>query len=96
MTATGEPAAPEQFDAATVDRVIDSLTMGDVQAAFEEGVPDKAIGGVAFRRAAKRLGLVNGKVDALDLVPASMVRHLGERMQAALSESNPKSSGTGD
>lgn len=91
---TGE--APELLDAAAIDRIIDSLTMGDVQAAFEEGVPDKAIGGVAFRRAARRLGIVNGKVDALDLVPAGMVKHLGLRMQEALSDTNPKSPGTGD
>lgn len=87
-------AAPEPLDRAAIDQVIDALTMGDVQAGFEDGVSDKALGGVAFRRAARRLGLVKNGVDPLDLVPATLVRYVGERMQEAMSESNPKSPGT--
>lgn len=82
------------LERADIDRIVDALTMGDVQAAFEAGTPDKAIGGVAFRRAARRvLGMSNG-VDPLDSVRAGDVKYLGEAMQAAMSDANPKSDGT--
>lgn len=77
-----------------IDQTVDALTMGDVQDAFAAGTPDKAIAGVAFRRAAKRLGLADGKVDALDLVALGDIGYLAERVNAAMSTDNPKSTDT--
>lgn len=78
-----------------IDQIIDSLTMGDVHEAFAQGVNDKAIAGVAFARAAKRSKLVNGS-DPLDQVAVGDLKYLGERMQAAMSDTNPKSPTTED
>ena len=87
---------PAPLDREAIDRIIGALTMGDVQQAFEAGVPDKAVAGVAFRRAAKRLGLVNGTADALDCVAATDVKYVGEAMKAAISDASPKSGSTAD
>jgi hypothetical protein len=76
-----------------IDTIIGSLTMGDVQEAFASDAPDKAIAGLAFARAAKRSKLVNGS-DPLDQVSVADVKYLGERMQAAMSDNNPKSGTT--
>jgi hypothetical protein len=76
-----------------IDKIIESLTMGDIQEAFKGDVPDKAVAGIAFARAAKRSKLVNGG-DPLDAVGLTDIKYLGERMQAAMSDANPKSSTT--
>ena len=79
-----------------IDTIVDGLTMGDVQEAFVAGVVDKAIAGVAFARAARRSGLVNGKGDPLDHVSFRDLRYLVTAVQGAISDTSPKSEDTPD
>jgi hypothetical protein len=88
--------APAPLSREDIDRVVDSLTMGDIQAAFLTGVPDKASAGVAFTRAARRLGVVKNGTDPLDLVTFADAKYLGERIQAAMADDSPKSGSTAD
>lgn len=71
------------FTREQIDQVVDSLTMGDVQAAFEANVGDKALAGVVFNRAAKRSGLSKTD-DSLDSVSLADLRYLTERITGAL------------
>jgi hypothetical protein len=84
---TGRPLTRDD-----IDRAIDGLTMGDVAAAYAEGVPDAQVGFLAFRRALKRLGLTNGSVeDPLDAIRMSDLRYTGDKLQEAMAGASPKS-----
>lgn len=93
---TTDAETPANLSRQDIDRIADAVTMGDVQSAFEASLPDKAVAGHAFARAARRLGLVKNGTDPLDLVPAADVKYLGERMQASMSDRSPKSRSSAD
>lgn len=78
-----------------IDRIVDTLTMGDVQAAFREGHDERTVGGAAFARAAKRSGLVNGG-DPLDAVGLGDVTYLAGKISEVMSDANPKLPTIGD